>query len=359
MMNKTICVLLVSTALSLASCSSSSDDPDNSNSTTGDNTDGATDNTAGGITEGSSEESTDNSTDGTTDNSTDDGAIAEDAGSGGNNNPVGGDVNLLGLVSVSQGSDSMVDISGVFVRSDLNLPSTDVINGYRPELDTCTLQTIDIGGSTIGLPNIDFLPEFVSAGEVITFIAAGSSFTELQRSITPAQTVNGVSVPELIAYTLPEGTNLTGPVPSDLTLNVPGDVFPSFSAASVPSVEALQVQSPGAEPVTASTTFIWTAGSNADAFIEISAFGTTFDPDTIDPETFDPETIDPEVFAIHFLNCTVTDDGSFTIPTDIQAQMGSAFSSPNNTMSRTAFETQQQGSAILNVSNSSVVTNGL
>lgn len=346
-MNKTTCALLVSTAISLASCSSSSDNSDNPSSTN-ETTTGTTDGT------------TDTTTDVTTDDSTDDGANPDNDSSGGNNNSAGGNVNLLGSVSVTQDAASMLDIAGGFFRSDLNLPSAGVINAYRPELDTCTLSTLNLTDSTIGLPGFDFelIPEFVSAGEVITFTAAGSSFTELQREITPAQTIEGFSVPAFILYALPEGTNLTGPVPSDLTFTVPGDVFPAFSSVSVPSVEALQVQSPGAEPVTASTTFTWTAGSNADAFIEISASGTTFDINAIDPDTFDPETFDPESLAISLLRCTVTDDGSFTIPSDVQAQMGSSFSSPFSSMSRTAFVAQQQGSSLLLVNSSSVVNPG-
>lgn len=317
MKNKLICAVLVSTVVFLASCSSSSDDPDNSGSATNGGTDGTTDGSTGGSTDGPT----------------------------GNDVSTGGDVNLWGTVSIEQDATSLVEISGTFIRSNQNLPSAALINAYRPELDTCELSniTIDVSDPIANIPDIDaeFVPEFVSAGEVITFTAAGSSFTELQREVTPAQTVQGISIPAFTVYGLPEGINLTGPVPADLTFSIPGDVFPTFDSVSVPAVETLQIQSPGAEPITASTTFTWTASSNADTVINISA-----------------SAIDTQTFEFSTLSCTAMDDGSFTIPAAVQTQMGAGFSALVGAISRTAFNAQQQGNALLLVSNSSVASTG-
>lgn len=245
-----------------------------------------------------------------------------------------------GVVSVDQQADGAVDLSGVFIRSSLALPSASLINAYQPELDVCTFSNDILDSSDVTeIPDLGvvFTPEFVSAGEVIPFTGASGSYAELHRNVTPAQTIGGFTTPEFTAYIVPEGVTLTGPVPSDLSFSIPGDVFPAFANVAVPAVEALQVQSPAnGEAVTPTTTFTWTAGSTTDAVIEISV--TSFNAQTM---------------SITSLDCQAVDDGSFSIPADVQVEMGAGFSAFGASMSRSAYSALEQGGAVLIVSNSS------
>jgi hypothetical protein len=332
MINRFSTVVLAMSVLSLAACSSSSDSDNASDGTTGGTTDGTTDGTTGGTTDGTTGGTTDGTTGGTTDGTT-----------GGT---TGGNVSLWGTVSVDQDSGGSVDLSGAFIRGNLDLPSADIIEAYQPELDTCefTADVLDATDPLDELPDlgIDFSVEFVSAGEVITFNSPAGTFAELQRETTPAQSIGGVSLPAFTVYSIPESTELTGQVPANLSFDIPGDVFPAFANVSVPAVAPLEVQSPaGTDAVTASTTFTWTAGSNPDAYIEISV-----------------SALDFATLAFSSLDCTATDDGSFTIPAAVQTQMGSEFSATGATLSRTALSVEQEGGALLFVDNMSSVTTG-
>lgn len=365
-MYRKVSALLLTASLSvLVACSSSSSDEEGDGGTTGGTTDGSTDGTTGGTTDGNTDGTTggttDGNTDGTTGGTTDgntDGTTGgttdgTDGGStdGMTGDTVTGNANMWGTITIEQLDDDSVELDGVFISTGSTaFPSATLLGAYQPSGDECVVSRTsidDFGDPTDDIPDIgvtDF--QFVSAGQAIPFISSAGSFAELQAETTPAETVGGFTIPATVFYEIPETTVITGPVPTGLTANITGDVFPAFLNAPVPDVAQLQVQTPtDTDVITPDTVFTWTAGSNPNAYIDISTSITEFGADFTSFESV-------------FVNCTVSDDGSFSFPSATQAEMGAGFSASSATISRSAFSASQSGSAILLIFNNSTVEVG-
>jgi len=293
-------------ALSVAACGGSSDgDSDSGNNSGGDTGGGDTSGDTGGDTGGDAG----NDTSGETGNDSGGGAIS-------------GNVQFLGLVSVDEDvSDNEVDATGSFIQYTSGIAGNLFEPVYTPRLDVCTVQTIDISDINTDFPdiNVNVVPELVSAGEVVPLTSSAGSYIQLTRQSALGFLFYG-----------PEPESVPGPIPSQLTLDIPGDVFPAFVNVNMPVVQSLIVSSPTqGQPVTPSTVFSWTAGSNADAYISIAA--TTFNADG----------------TTTIVDCEAVDDGQFAFSAQTQSEMGASFTSITADFEREVLTLQQQGNALL------------
>ncbi len=166
----------------------------------------------------------------------------------------------------------------------------------------------------------------LSAGDVITISSPAGSYTELSKQVFQG----------FIFYQSEDG--LTGPLPSGLVVDIPGDDFPAFASVQVPDVEPVSLTSPTiGQPVTADTVFTWQAGNNQNAYVTLSSSQFTGNPTSITS-----------------VDCTVTDDGSFSFPAATKTELGASFSGTGATISRSVSTFQQQGNAVLVVTRDSI-----
>ena len=309
--------LLFSFLLSLAvvACGGSSSGTSDSETDAGGDTAGGDTggDTAGTATAGNTDGDMGNDTSGDTGNNT---------GGDSSGDTISGNVQFLGFVSIDEDvSANEVNATGSFIRYTSAIAGNLFEPVYTPQLDSCTVQTIDASNSNTDFPDINanVVPEIVSAGEVIPLTSSAGSYIQLSRE----------SVFGFLFYS-PEPDTVPGPIPSQLTLDIPGDVFPAFANVNMPVVQPLITSSPTqGQPITPTTSFTWTAGSNSDAYIAISA--TTIDA----------------TGASTVVECEATDDGEFSFPAQTQTEMGASFTSTIADYVREVSTFQQQGNALL------------
>lgn len=233
---------------------------------------------------------------------------------------VSGNITQLGFVNVVQfpggvANTNQVRIFGSFYESNQAFDSALAVNSVFPAADTCL---VDDGGDDVSGPNIEGVDaDFTSltAGDVITITSPAGTYASLTQ-----QTAFGNAV-----Y-LSE-TDLQSPPPSGLVADIPGGQFPAFANVAIPDVVAIGGVSPALNTaVDGSTTFTWTAGTNANARILINV-------DNVD--------------------CVLLDDGSFTLPANIVAQTDSNFGSFGYSIERTAVRLVQSGNTLLGVGSTS------
>jgi len=234
---------------------------------------------------------------------------------------VGANASKMGVVSMI--NQEIVSITASFMQLDAatTLPASSNTN-LQPT-DTC-----NVSSTTPEIPVTEgTAPVSISAGEVLTVSSPAGTYAELKKQ----------EFGDLIVYGLDEvAPLLSAPPPNDLTISIPGDAYPAFTNVAIPNIEPLQVNSPAAsDPITASTTFSWTASSNPESRVQIVATEQSADTTQL-----------TSVF------CTVIDDGSFEFPAETKAEMGDAFSGTGS-MSRGALNIQQTEDAVLFVSTSS------
>ncbi len=269
--------------------------------------------------------------------------------------PVGGgssaQVNQYGLVNIS--NEEFVQLEASFFSFGGMFDSAFVIEQFRPTPGSCTVDRFEIGGEIPTIPAELNTPNFgpISAGEVLTVSSNGNTYTELAEV-------------ESFGITFYEMQNemLTIPAPPNLTISIPGDQFAAFTDVAIPPVIPLQVTSPSSDAlpgipgipdfsdipefaeigglagfdtglftITPTTQFTWEAGTDPRAIIEISASSSNNSAN-----------------ELVTLDCTVLDNGSFTIPSDIQAEMGTSFSGVG-TISRDIITIFQNGNSVLAV----------
>lgn len=227
-------------------------------------------------------------------------------------------LNFVGIIGANN-EENLTMMTGSLLQLDSPVTAASVKQEVLPEADICTvtrygdsLESNDgpllLAGSTT---------EFASGGEVITVTSPAGSYAELQKIDGD---VNYISE-----------TDLTAPAPDSLTINIPGDVFPAFSNAAIPDSQPLIMTTGNGSRVTPSTTFSWTAGSAQSGSVRIEA------------EYYEGAETNQTVE----LSCQVVDDGSFSLPTDIQQQMGNEFSSESYTAVRNTYNIYQAGNAVL------------
>ncbi len=186
-------------------------------------------------------------------------------------------------------------LNAAFFRFDDTTISSDVINAQitlRDDDDFCIVN--GQGDDDLIDPDFDdFLEQTISAGQILTLTSPMGTFATLER--------NSLTIPSgtVIAYLLP-GESVSGMPPAGLTLDIPGDVFPMFSNVTIPEVPAplTDFSPPTDDSVDVTTTFSWTPSGVADARVSLS--------------------LDSDAESI---NCLLVDDGSFTLPDSVTAQL--------------------------------------
>jgi len=229
-----------------------------------------------------------------------------DTGSNTGGSVGGGTVSQLGFVDVEQfvfGSTvSNIDLSAGFITSSSLINVDTVTNSLKPTSDTCTFRenVSFLDDTDVELPGINISDiRTISAGETITFTSSAGTYATLNRETEVGFT--GYSL-EL------DGSSM---VPTDLVVDIPGDEYPAFSNVAMPSVEPLTgINVSTGDVVNAGSTITWDGSPNSGSTISISAYS------DFDITNFLTSTITE-------VDCFVIDDGSFTFPAAIQAQMGS------------------------------------
>jgi len=147
-----------------------------------------------------------------------------------------------------------------------------------------------------------------------------------------------VSAGDNIVISSPAGTFVTpvpSPLPSGLTVDIPGDVFPAFSNVAVPDVDPLTgVETSGPDNMSVS----WNPGSNDGPILAISVIDITSGAGA---------------------TCFTADDGEFSFPADVQAELDADFTASAISLIRLDNNIVSQGDVVLSVSNNSVANAGL
>ena len=213
----------------------------------------------------------------------------------------------------------------------------DVLDNFLAATDSCEVTTVDLSAfdPSVFLDNPDLLiPDLesasISAGEILTVLSPAGTFVELNR----------VSFDNEIAYELEENSLLPGSIPANAVVNIPGDVFPAFNDVAILAVEEIANFTPSTGPIPATATFTWTPTSaSAQSFMTL---GLVTDFSMIND-------------SFSSVTCSIVDDGSFTLPTDIQAQLGADFQAGNLAVSRTSVNTVISGNAAVIVTTVSII----
>lgn len=307
---------------SLTACGSGSDDADptanaenvaaTENGTQGDSDAGMN---AGMNDQPGTDTGGDNGTDGNTDTG---GETVTGADGNGSSEPAsGGNVAFTGGIVIEKSGKYA---TAGFQTTNQAVSAQQTQNGIVSSVDSCVVSANSADTNTP--VQEDYIP--ISAGDVITLTSPAGSYAELVKS-----EVNG-----FILYGVAGNGSLPGPVPSGTVLDIPGDVFPAFPNVAVPDVaELTNVASSTGNTLTANSTVTWDAASGVGTYMNLSA---AYTPSGSDTST--------SVF------CTVVDDGSFSFPADIAAQMGGDFMALNFNLSRSGSTFVQSGNAQLTVS---------
>lgn len=230
---------------------------------------------------------------------------------------VSGNVSQLGFIGFEQfesfdGASEESEIFAAFFNATDAFDATLAQGAIFPANDTCIIEDDEDFNDLDTAPDIDgvdFDNITLSAGDVITVSSPTGTFASLQ--LISAFGFSGYQT----------DAEITGPLPTGLTVDIPGDQFPAFANVSIPNAALVTGATPDSDqPIAANTTFSWNAGNNPDARVTISA---------------------DDVF------CTVVDDGSFTLPANIQAQLGSDFGVFGYDITRFAVNFVQSGNAVL------------
>ncbi len=172
--------------------------------------------------------------------------------------------------------------------------------------------------SILDLDLNDYLDQTISAGQTLTFTSPAGTYATLERQ-TDTNPFGGT----LLLYELP-GDALAGVPPAGLTLDVPGDVFPAFSNVEAPDLppSLTDFSPPIDSPAGAATAFSWTPSSVAGAQISLE--------------------LDSGAESI---DCLLVDDGSFTLPDSVMAQITGTFNGTVVDADRDATALARSGSA--------------
>ena len=237
-----------------------------------------------------------------------------------------GNVSLVGTIGFNDD-----DVFGTFISlpTPIPVPTVTTATDLFPDLDTCEVTTFDpdtFFGPDDPDPDTDDTdtpePESisVSAGEVLTVISPAGTFAELIR----------IQSDDEIDYELADGIPLPGPVPTGTVLNIPGDVFPAFTDVAIPSAPNLANFSPSSLPISVTDEFTWVTPTGT---LPTSVFLAITGDFTLANNSFSS------------VSCSLVDDGSFTLPADIQAELGSDFEAIGVAAGRVGLNIVTQGNA--------------
>ena len=263
-----------------------------------------------------------------------DGGDGDDGGGAGGGEGGTGDLGFLAVSEVESEADASVAVSGGggFWRSDPAIEGAFFADPWGEIVDTCeVLDTGDVPEDPFGdIPVPDTLDiTFIDAGTPVTIASTGdAAYLELDRETFElgGQTTIGYS-------SVGEGEEpQAGPLADGLSASIPGADFPAVAAAAFPAADAFALIAP-ADPgatgsVSSTTEFTWTAGTgdgNAIVTIEVAT------------------PLDPETFTVTTVTCYAEDDGSFSFPADVQAELGAGFSGSVESAARQSVRAQEVG----------------
>ena len=237
-----------------------------------------------------------------------------------------GEAVLFGLVRLREPDDGGDDGDAYasFVRFDRALSNDELLAGFRPEADTCTVETDGDSDDDDDdpFPHATGRPfDFVSAGDDVAFTGPDGPFLTLAL----------VERPGYAGYR-PGSRPLPTPFPADLSVDIAGADFPGFDAVPVAGVDPLTVSVPSDdEGVAADTRFRWEAGAGdpGGARVEIELeFDDADDGDDID------------------VTCSALDDGAFALPEDVLERLPAGATAEID-MERVALTVRGRGDALL------------
>lgn len=327
----------------LAGCGSSSSSAPADDSPTDQPSNDGSDNSNTDDSDTDNSDSDDSGTD--TPNTDDSGTDTSDTDDSGTDNPptnetgnsgfssIQGNVQLVGFVDIDdQSISATTDATAGFIRFDSALTAPTLQDSLEDELlDQCDISVSGILDGDDSLEDLDLGFPFttVSAGETISLSSAAGTYGELQRGTVFGFTAYGSDV------------DLVYPAPSPLTINIPGDVFPAFSNVAVSAPPPVSGFNVGAiDNFNAETEFSWEAVNTGDTTISINF--SQFNINT---------------FQFVSVDCTVTDNGSFSFPASTVAELndnlGAGWSATGISVSRETLLVEQQGSAVLVVTRTS------
>ena len=218
------------------------------------------------------------------------------------------------------------DVFGSFLSfpTPIPVPTLAEATDFFPDVDTCEVVTFDPDTFDPNDTDPDDTETFestsVSAGEVLTVISPAGTFAELIR----------IQSDDEIDYELADGIPLPGPVPTGTVLNIPGDVFPAFTDVAIPSAPNLANFSPSSLPISVTDEFTWVTPTGT---LPTSVFLAITGDFTLANNSFSS------------VSCSLVDDGSFTLPADIQAELGSDFEAIGVAAGRVGLNIVTQGNA--------------
>lgn len=204
------------------------------------------------------------------------------------------------------------EVSGTVINADFIQFESDVSQWFVvPEASTTDVCVVDFNFER---PSAELQEKFensssISAGEALVLSSPAGTFATLIKQTEGSN----------IEYDLE--TTLQAPT-TGMTLDIPGDDFPALANISIPAIPIFEIIDFPVVGLTESSTYTWVGSSNPNHHITFSI--------GIDRFTEDARHID----------CTVWDDGKFTLPAETIAEVGrfddgSIYSANSNVLSIT------------------------
>ena len=156
------------------------------------------------------------------------------------NPPESGSGNLTFFGGISASYDSLDDETswnGQFFSSAIPFPESELENQFTTPTDTCKISelispTLPPDSTGIDPENLSFIPDTVSAGDVLTVTSPAGTHASLI----------GQQMFGFLLYSTQDRVPVAGPMPESLVLDIPGAPggFPAFSSVAFPSVQATE-----------------------------------------------------------------------------------------------------------------------
>jgi len=328
-------ILLSALTTAIAACTDGSPDRE-SNRVEGDSSAVVADDAAGGVGvtgDGSGADSADGAGDDSGDGTGDGAGTGDGTGTGdGDGSATGADgvsgdgdrVNLLGLLKLEPNSTEADFATALFGRIPDGLTGAEIQNFYAPTSDTCSVTPFASNDGVEPQLNVfgDRL-DLISAGETVVLSSGAGTFATLSSSEGSAGPI----------YRTDVALNIERP--GGLSADVLGDEFPVFSDAPIGDVPALQITNPPAgQPVDAFNLFTWDGNEGQLSVVEFYTGGTGANNQEI------------------LVGCTTVDDGSFSFPESVRAEMGDNFQEDWSVALRVVYNISRNGDAVLVTANS-------
>lgn len=253
-----------------------------------------------------------------------------------NNQSIPDQAGMIGVFHIRRKSNEFYDgfssrngAYAIFKRLNQATNANELLNTYRLPLDTCV--TGKSAGDVLGISSSEIrrydysnisAETSINAGDVLQVSSVNGTWLEV-----PGRQQN---VGESVYYYYSNANNpIMEPTPDSLELNIPGSEYPAYSDIAIPDVEPLQIQLPQAGVIlTLNTNFQWIAAAANNTFIRLVA----------------SKNVGSERYS---LDCTMEDDGAFTIPESTGLELSELFKDYSFRLYRSAFKIEQVNNSLL------------